>query len=123
MPREFSRHERVARQIQRELAEVIQREVKDPNVGFVTVNDAEVTRDLSVARVYVSVLTTNSDTDKQASVDALNRATNFLHGLVSKRMRMRHIPELRFILDESVERGLRMDALLKANRSSDDQAD
>lgn len=119
MPREFSRHERVARQIQRELAEVIQREVKDPQVGFATVNDVEVTRDLAVARVYVSVLSPSDADAKRLSIEALNRASNFIHGQVSKRMRMRHVPELRFILDESIERGLHMDALLKATRSTD----
>lgn len=123
MPREFARHERVARQMQRELAEIIQREVRDPEVGFVTVNDVQVTRDLSIARVYVGVLTNDPQRDKRLNVEALNRATNFIHGQVAKRMRMRSIPELRFILDESIERGLQMDALLKATRSDSQQGE
>lgn len=121
MPREFARHERVARQIQRELALIIQREVKDPEVGFVTVNDVAVSRDLAVARIYVGVLTTLEGADKATSVGALNRASNFMHSQLSKRMRMRNVPELRFILDESVERGLQMDALLKATRRESSQ--
>ena len=117
MPREFTRNERVARQLQRELAEIIQLEVKDPEVGFATVNAVEVTRDLSVARIYVSVLAVGSEADAKSSIAALNRAANYIHGQLSKRMRMRQVPELRFIVDESVERGFKMDALLKATRN------
>jgi len=114
MPREFLRHQRVSRQLQRELAEVLQREVKDPEIGFVTVSDVEVTKDLAVAKVFISVLTTQADDNKAASIIALNRASNYIHGVVSKRMRMRMVPELRFFLDESIEQGIKMDALLKA---------
>ncbi|MEH6504348.1 MAG: 30S ribosome-binding factor RbfA [Cycloclasticus sp.] len=116
MPREFLRFQRVERQLQRELAEVIQREVEDPEVGFATVNAVEVTKDLAVAKVYISVLTTQQDQDKnkQTSIIALNRAANYIHGLVSKRMRMRMVPELRFFLDESVEQGSKIDALLRS---------
>lgn len=114
MPREFLRFQRVERQLQRELAEVLQREVKDPEVGFVTVSDVDVTKDLAIAKVFISVLTTNDDESKLASVIALNRASNYIHGIVAKRMRMRMVPELRFFLDESIEQGIKMDALLKA---------
>jgi len=114
MPREFLRFQRVARQLQRELGEVLQRDLRDPDVGFVTVNDVEVTKDLAVAKVYIGVLTTKADENKQSSIVALNRASNYIHGIVSKRMRMRMVPELRFFLDESIEQGIKMDALLKA---------
>ncbi|PCI18330.1 MAG: ribosome-binding factor A [Piscirickettsiaceae bacterium] len=114
MPREFLRFQRVERQLQRELAEVLQREIKDPEVGFVTVSDVEVTKDLAVAKVYISVLTTKDSENKADSIAALNRAANYIHGVVSKRMRMRMVPELRFFLDESIEQGIKMDALLKA---------
>jgi|TARA_R110002095_G_scaffold155426_1_gene135001 ribosome-binding factor A len=114
MPREFLRFQRVERQLQRELAGVIQREVKDPDVGFATVSGVEVTKDLAVAKVFISVLTTRQDQDKKTSIVALNRAANYIHGLVSKRMRMRMVPELRFFLDESVEQGIKIDALLRS---------
>jgi len=114
MPREFLRFQRVSRQLQRELAEIIQRDLRDPEVGFVTVSDVEVTKDLAVAKVFVSVLTTSDTEDKESSVVALNHASNYIHGIVSKRMRMRMVPELRFFLDESIEQGIKMDALLKA---------
>lgn len=113
MPREFLRHQRVSRQLQRELAEVIQRDIKDPEVGFVTISEVEVTKDLAVAKVYVSVLTTQANENKAESIVALNHAANYIHGIVAKRMRMRAVPELRFFLDESVEQGIKIDALLR----------
>jgi ribosome-binding factor A len=74
MPREFLRFQRVSRQLQRELGEILQRDLRDPDVGFVTVNDVEVTKDLALAKVYIGVLTTKDDENKQSSIVALNRA-------------------------------------------------
>ena len=121
MPREFLRFQRVARQLQRELAEIIQRDLRDPDVGFVTVSDVEVTKDLAVAKVFVSVITANKDENKQLNVAALNRASNYIHGMVSKRMRMRMVPELRFFLDESIEQGIKMDLLLKTTNPDNEK--
>ncbi|ORU89534.1 MAG: ribosome-binding factor A [Cycloclasticus sp. symbiont of Poecilosclerida sp. M] len=122
MPREFLRFQRVARQLQRELAVTLQQDIKDPAVGFVTVNDVDVTKDLSVAKVYISVLTTSAKEDKNTSITALNHASNYIHGLVSKRMRMRMVPELRFFLDESTEQGIKMDTLLKETNPENDKS-
>jgi ribosome-binding factor A len=121
MPREFLRHQRVSRQLQRELAEILQRDLRDPDVGFVTVSDVEVTKDLAVAKVFISVLTIKDKEDKQSSIVALNRGSNYIHGVVSKRMRMRMVPELRFFLDESIEQGIKMDALLKATNPDNEK--
>ncbi|MGY6214853.1 30S ribosome-binding factor RbfA [Methylolobus aquaticus] len=110
MPREFSRNVRVASQLQRELAELLRSEVRDPRLGMVTVSDVEVTRDLSVAKVYVSFLgarQTNSE-----SLKLLAGLAPLLRHEVARRVRMRVIPELRFIFDDSVERGLHMDAVI-----------
>jgi ribosome-binding factor A len=101
----------------------LQQDIKDPAVGFVTVNDVEVTKDLSVAKVYVGVLTVSAAEQKKTSITALNHASNYIHGLVSKRMRMRMVPELRFFLDESIEQGIKMDALLKQSDPEHDKAD
>ena len=67
------------------------------------------------------MLTTQEAEDKQSSVAALNRASNYIHGIVSKRMRMRMVPELRFFLDESIEQGIKMDALLKATNPDNEK--
>lgn len=110
MPREFTRNVRVASQLQRELAELLRVEVKDARLGMVTVSDVEVTRDLALAKVYVSFLGAQQAT--RESLQLLASRIPLLRHELGRRMRMRAIPELRFIYDDSVERGLRMDAVL-----------
>ncbi|GAB4115941.1 MAG: 30S ribosome-binding factor RbfA [Gammaproteobacteria bacterium] len=109
--RGFARHERVAAQLRRDLATLIQQEVKDPEVGFVSVSDVEVTRDLGHAKVYVTVF--DSDTAK-VCVGALNRSAGFLRTRLGQQLRMRSVPELHFHHDTSVEQGAHMDALISS---------
>lgn len=119
MPREFSRSERVSGQLRRELAQMIQREIKDPDVGFIAVSDVEVTRDLSHAKVYITVF----ETDKvDSSLKALQRAAGFLRSRLGRELRMRVIPELHFVHDASVETGQHMDRLIEQAVSSDRQS-
>ena len=115
MARDFNRSERVAGQIRRDLAKLIQQEVKDPEVGFVSVSDVEVSRDLSHAKVFITVF--DPDTAK-TSLKALRRAAVFLRTRLGKELRMRHVPELHFKHDDSVEQGSHIDQLItKALRS------
>lgn len=118
MPREFTRSERVAAQLHREVAQIIQREVKNPDVGFVSVSEVNVTRDISLARVYVTVF----DSEGAAkTIKALNKAAGFIRTRVGNKMRMRHVPEIRFLHDASVETGARVDELIaKALRQDAD---
>lgn len=116
MPREFSRSERVSGQLRRELAVLIQREVKDPRVGFVSVSDVEVTRDLSHAKVYVTVF--EEDKAKE-TVKALAHAAGYLRRRLGQELRMRTVPELHFHHDASVETGSRMDELIASAVASD----
>lgn len=118
--REFSRAERVAGELRRELARLVQREVKDPAVGFVSISDVEVSRDLSFARVYVTVF--EADQAKQ-SIRALNRAAGFLRSQLGQEMRMRSVPELSFRHDDSVETGQRMDRLIEKAVAADQSAE
>jgi ribosome-binding factor A len=111
MPREFSRNVRVASQLQRELADLLRVEVKDARLGMVTVSDVEVTRDLSLAKVYVSFLGAQQPT--RDSVKLLSARIPALRHELGRRMRMRVIPEVRFVYDDSIERGLAMDAVLE----------
>ena len=106
--KEFSRNERVASQLQREIAAIIQAELKDPRLGFVTVNEARVDRDLSVAKVYVSLLDGN---DKESML-VLNKAAPFIRRELGHRLKMRVIPELRFIYDDSIKKGLELSELI-----------
>ena len=116
MPREFNRSERVAGSLRRELARLIQMELKDPEVGFIGLSDVEVTRDLAHAKVFVTVF----ETDKAASsLEALKRAAGFLRSRLSQEMRIRSVPELHFHHDASVETGQRMDSLIEAAVTSD----
>jgi len=117
MPKEFPRTRRVGEQIQRELADLIRNEIKDPRVGMVSVTAVIVSRDLSHAKVYVSVLGSAEQTD--ASVKVLGNAAGFLRHKLGKIMHIRIIPELRFYLDRSLEEGARMGALINEAIASD----
>lgn len=116
MPRDFKRSERVAGTLRRELAQLIQKEVKDPEVGFIGLSDVEVSRDISHAKIFVTVF----EADKAAgSIKALNKAAGYLRKRLGQEMRIRSVPELHFVHDASVETGLQMDSLIEAAVASD----
>lgn len=111
MPKEYGRSQRVASQMQKELAAILQRDVHDPRIGFVTVNEVVLSKDLAVAKIYVTVL--NADEQGKASnVKALNEIAPFIRHELAKRMRLRHISELHFSYDNSLDTGLRVAELL-----------
>jgi len=116
MPHRFSRSDRVAGQLRRELAQLIQLELKDPNVGFISVSDVEVSRDLAHAKVYVTVFDTAA---APATLRALQRAAGFLRSRLGQELRIRNMPELHFLHDTSVETGQRIDRLIAAAVASD----
>ena len=116
MPRDFKRSERVAGTLRRELARLIQLEVKDPAVGFVGLSDVEVTRDLAHARVFVTVFEPEKAVD---SIKALNKAAGYLRRRLGQEMRIRAVPELHFEHDASVETGQHMDDLIEAAVAAD----
>jgi ribosome-binding factor A len=105
-----NRSQRVAHQMQREIAVLIQNEVNDPHLGMVTVSGAEVSRDLAVAKVYVTTM--NATYDRQQVLDVLNKAAGFLRRMVGQRLRLRSVPQIRFFYDESIEHGALMSALI-----------
>ena len=111
---------RVADQIQRDLSELIARELKDPRVGMVTLQSVEVTPDYAHAKVYFSVLT--GDVDETA--DALNQAAGFLRNGLFKRLHIHTVPTLHFYFDRTPERAADMNALIAkavASRSKDSE--
>jgi ribosome-binding factor A len=110
MPREFSRSSRLAEQIQRDLSDLIRLEVRDPRVGLVTVTEVEVSRDLSHAKVYVSSLAASDQTAQ--SLQALQHAAGFLRSRLAQSLKARTVPELHFVYDESVERGIKLSRLI-----------
>ncbi|GLX83557.1 30S ribosome-binding factor RbfA [Thalassotalea eurytherma] len=111
MAREFARTDRVGQEIQKEVAMIIQREVKDPRLGMVTVNAVEVTRDLAYAKVYVTFLTIGDQTEAESET-ILNEASGFIRSLLAKRIKARIMPELRFVYDSSMAEGVRMTSLV-----------
>ena len=111
MAREFARTDRVGQEIQKEVAMIIQREVKDPRLGMVTVNAVEVTRDLAYAKVYVTFLTIGDQTEAESET-ILNEASGFIRSLLAKRIKARIMPELRFVYDSSMAEGVRMTTLV-----------
>lgn len=120
MARDFKRSERVAGQIRRDLARLIQQEIKDPEVGFVSLSDVEVSRDLSHAKVYITVF----DPEKAAeSIKALRRASAFLRRRLGQELRLRHVPELHFLHDDSVETGSHIDELIAKALHADKDGD
>ncbi|WP_105167034.1 30S ribosome-binding factor RbfA [Pseudoalteromonas sp. T1lg23B] len=110
--REFSRTDRVAQQIQKEIAVILQREIKDPRLGFVTVSAVEVSRDLSYAKIFITVLNTTDEDKTKQSVAILNDATGYIRSVLGKRIRARIMPELRFVVDNSLLEGMRISNLV-----------
>lgn len=106
---------RMEAQVQRVLAELISREVKDPRVGPVTITQVRLASDLSEARVlYVPFATTGDATQSQQLQDGLAAAAGFLRGEVGRRAGLRHAPRLIFVADDSYDRAARLSALIDA---------
>lgn len=120
MARDFARSERVAGQLRRELAQLIQQEIKDPDVGFISLSDVEVSRDLSHARVYVTVFEPEK---AKTSLQALARAAPFLRRRLGSCLRLRQVPELHFRHDDSVEKGSHIDQLIARALDADKDGD
>ncbi len=112
MPKEFSRTQRVGDFLRQELARLIQLEVRDPRVGMVSVTDVEVARDLSFAKVFVTVLGKNTEEEAKPAIEALNHAGGFLRTQIAKVMSARTTPKLRFVFDKSIGRGAQMSKLI-----------
>jgi ribosome-binding factor A len=105
---------RVAEQIQKDLAELIPRELRDPRLGFVTLTEVELTPDYAYATVYFSVLTGSAEDSERA----LNDSSGYLRNLIFKKMHIHTVPTLRFKHDVSVERGAEMSRLIDDALSS-----
>lgn len=123
MPREFSRSERVADALQREIAQLIRTEVNDPRVGMVNVTGVNVNRDLAVAKVFVSFIDDRDDSAIAEAVAALNGAAGFLRSQLASRMSMRSVPTLKFLYDGTAKTGQYLSALIDQAIASDGSAD
>ncbi len=125
MPREFLRSDRMAEQLRRELAEIVRDEIDDPRLGFMSFTEVRMSRDLSHAVIYCSMFNTEQQNE---SIEILNRATGFIRKEVARRIRARIVPTLKFVVDDSVTRGIAMDELIteaikKDRKSEKDEPD
>ncbi|KGJ87783.1 30S ribosome-binding factor RbfA [Colwellia psychrerythraea] len=118
MAREFARTDRVGQQIQKEIAVILMREIKDPRLSMTTVSAVEVTRDLAYAKIFVTFFNDNADEIK-ASLEVLAEAEGYIRSLLGKRLRARIMPHLRFVYDSSMSEGVRMSALVDQAVASD----
>jgi ribosome-binding factor A len=110
MPKDYSRALRIADQIQRELSDLILNELKDPRIGMITLTGVEVSHDYAHAKVFYTTL--RSESDNFLTANGLEHAAGFLRSHLSHRLKLRVIPQLHFIYDESVERGVRLSHLI-----------
>ena len=119
MAREFTRSQRVADYLQRELSGIIQREVRDPRVGMVSVTGVDVSRDIGHAKVHYTVMGADSSEEAKESTDVLNKAAGFLRSQLSRDSNMRSVPQLRFYFDSSVGQGRFMEDLIDRAAQAD----
>ncbi len=108
---------RVADLVKQEVSQIIQHEMKDPRVGFVTVTSVEVSIDLRHARIYFSVL--GSQADLEASLEGLERARGYIRTQLGRRIKLRHVPELLFRYDESFDYAQRISNVMKGIESTE----
>ena len=135
MAKEYSRTQRIAEQMQRDLAKLIQREIKDPRIGMVTNSFVKVARDLGYAEVYFTVMPFGEDTEDDAvsaASDVLKDAAGFLRTELARNMQLRTVPKLRFHYDATIDRGRRLHSLIeqtvreskaKAKRNDDENGE
>lgn len=112
MPQDYSRTQRVGDYLKRELAQLIQHDVRDPRIGMVNINEVEVSHDLAHAKIYVTFVGERSEHQNSESLSALNKAAGFFRSHVAKSNHMRTTPKLFFIFDSSVQRGAYLTALI-----------
>jgi ribosome-binding factor A len=120
MAREFSRTRRIEEQIQKELASIIQFDLKDPRVKWVTISGVEVSRDLSHATIFYTVL--GQDEQSKDTLKGLEKASGFMRKELGKRVHMRSMPQLHFKFDQSLTRGEKMSTLINKAIEADDKS-
>jgi ribosome-binding factor A len=118
MPKEFGRSARVSSQMQKELALILQRDIDDSRLGFITINEVIVSKDLAAAKIYFTVL--NSDElGKKNHLKWLNELAPMIRHILAKKMQLRHISELKFLYDDSFDTGMRVAKLLSDANKTD----
>ena len=112
MNKGYSRATRVADLLKEEISEMLCKEVKDPHIGFITITDVEVSKDLKHAQIFYTIL--GDEKQEEESADALSRVSSFIKKQLGKRLRMRYIPEIVFKYDNSLAYGTKIDHILNS---------
>ena len=112
MPREFKRADRVSDAIQRSLASIIQQEIRDPRIGMTNINSVSVTKDLAIAKVYVTFVGMDSMEESEEGVKVLNSAASFIRSLMAKDLNIRTIPKLQFFFDKTTIQSQELSSLI-----------
>ncbi|MBV1931659.1 MAG: 30S ribosome-binding factor RbfA [Porticoccaceae bacterium] len=123
MPREFKRSDRVADAVQRELADLIRREIRDPRLAMINVTGVDVTRDLAAAKVFVNFIEDLDDKEHVERTAVLNKAAGFIRSQLMHRMRLRVTPKLTFLYDATGDRGRQLSALIDYAVAQDQRPD
>jgi len=110
MPKDYSRTRRVGEQIQREMAQLVQQEIKDPRIGLVTISAVKLSRDMSHANIFFTILDESQSIEETLKV--LDGASGFLRHELAKRMQLRIVPHIHFKYDESISYGNELSALI-----------
>jgi len=119
MAKEYARTQRVGDFLQREIARLVQQEIRDPRLGMVSITGVQVTRDLAHAKVFFTALDADSPEEAQESTEVLNRAAGFLRTQLARGSTLRSVPQLQFRFDSSVGQGRRMEKLLQRAEQAD----
>jgi len=115
----YKRSQRVGDLVREEVADIIMYRLKDPRIGFVTVTGADMSDDLKMARIFVSIL---KPEERELTVAILNEARPFIRSALGKRLKMKFTPNIEFRLDTSIEYGSKIDSLLKKIRTDDESS-
>jgi ribosome-binding factor A len=119
MAREFTRADRVADAVKRILATLIQQQINDPRVGMVNINDVVVSRDLAIAKAYITFIGRDDDTQCAEGTVVLNKASGYLRSLLAKKLSLRTTPKLQFFYDKTPIRGQALSSLIDRALSED----
>lgn len=120
MPKEYPRTRRVSELLRRELAQLIRTEIDDPRMAMVSITNVLVSKDLRHAKVYVTILTDEAE-QRRETVEHLNQVAGLLRHRLAQQVRMRGVPRINFLYDETLERGAHLSALIAAAVAEDER--
>lgn len=114
-----TRQEKMNQLLKEEVSDILRREIRDPRLGFFTIIDAEITSDLRHAKIFVSIM--GDEEVRKQSMEVLKHAQHFVRQEFGKRVRMKTLPDIQFLHDETVDKGVRMLELLEEIKRNEEE--